>query len=102
VFVWICALALGGDVVASQGLDTVSVEALPQPLSPFKWMVIETEGKRHHAAPVNLAADKAHPHRSGPCANGNTVARAFAVSWRPLRFAAAPATSQTGVVLCRL
>ncbi len=53
------AKTLGEDYVRSQGLEKVSVHALPQPLSPFNWMVIVTEGQRHHVSLVNLAAERA-------------------------------------------
>jgi inner membrane protein len=58
------AKALGDDYVNTQGLENASVQALPQPLSPFNWMVIVSEGQRHHSSLVNLAGASASSKRS--------------------------------------
>ncbi|MEA3275578.1 MAG: metal-dependent hydrolase [Pseudomonadota bacterium] len=55
------ARALGEAYVNVHALEDASVHPLPQPLSPFNWLVIVTEGQRYHVALVNLAATDANP-----------------------------------------
>jgi inner membrane protein len=61
VFLQQQAKALGEAYVSAETLEDASVHSLPQPLSPFNWMVIVTEGRRHHVALVNLAAAETNP-----------------------------------------
>jgi inner membrane protein len=49
------AKSVGEQFATSQSLAQSSVHALPQPLSPFNWLIIVSDGQRHHAALVNLA-----------------------------------------------
>jgi inner membrane protein len=45
-----------GDIYAQdQGLTKSSVTALPQPLSPYNWSLIVSDGLHHHVGMVNLA-----------------------------------------------
>ena len=55
------AKALGSAYVRTHNLDGASVHPLPQPLSPFNWLIIVTEGQRYHVALVNLAATEVSP-----------------------------------------
>lgn len=61
VFLQQQAKALGETYVSAQALEHASIHSLPQPLSPFNWSIIVTEGQRYHMALVNLAAAKANP-----------------------------------------
>ena len=49
------AKSLGERLVRSQGLAQATVHALPQPPSPFNWLIIVSDGQRHQVALVNLA-----------------------------------------------
>lgn len=55
------AVAIGNGYAAAQQLQGASVRALPQPLSPFNWKIIVSEGDAYHEAYVDLAARKARP-----------------------------------------
>lgn len=73
------AVAIGNDYIAAQHLQGALVHALPQPLSPFHWKVIVSEGDTYHETYVNLAARKARP---APAAGATSLAH-IAVTYRP-------------------
>jgi inner membrane protein len=45
---------IGATYVQTQALNTAEVHALPQPLSPFNWKIIISDGDSYHIAHVNL------------------------------------------------
>ncbi len=49
------ARSIGADFVQANDLEQSTIYVLPQPLSPFNWLIIVTEGDQHHVAQVNLA-----------------------------------------------
>jgi len=54
------AESLGTDLVAANGWDQAGVTALPQPLTPFNWLVIVNNGYRYHVTRINLVFDPNH------------------------------------------
>ncbi len=48
------ASAIGREIVAREGLREATVHALPQPFSPFHWMVAIEEEKRYRLAWISL------------------------------------------------
>jgi inner membrane protein len=52
------ALRVGGDHAQARNLDGAVSHALPQPLSPFHWLVIVEHGDRYHTARINLGRDR--------------------------------------------
>lgn len=73
------AVAIGKNFVAVQHLRGASVHALPQPLSPFNWKIIVSEGDTYHETYVDLAARKARPT---PVAGATFLAH-IAATYRP-------------------
>ncbi len=54
------AESLGKDFVDAHHWDQATVAALAQPLTPFNWLVIVTQGQGYRVARVNLAFDPSH------------------------------------------
>ncbi len=50
------ASSMGETYARVQQLEQATSHALAQPLSPYNWLIIVTEGERYHLARVNLAA----------------------------------------------
>ncbi len=48
------AVAVGAAYAASRGLNAAEVSALPQPFSPFNWMLVVEEGNTYHLSYVSL------------------------------------------------
>jgi inner membrane protein len=48
------AIGIGERYRAAEGLDAVSVEALPQPLSPLRWKILVETGDAYHETSVDL------------------------------------------------
>lgn len=48
------ATNIGREYVAALNLNQATVQALPQPLSPFNWKLIVSNGERYHIANINL------------------------------------------------
>jgi inner membrane protein len=59
------AKELGWQHARNQGLASVRVTALPQPLSPFNWNVFIESGETYLIAAVNLRRDQALPPADG-------------------------------------
>jgi inner membrane protein len=51
------AIDIGSDYARAQRLDAAVSHALPQPLSPFHWLIIVQHGDTYHEARVNLFGD---------------------------------------------
>ncbi len=49
------AISLGEKFVKTEGVEQSTIHALPQPLSPFNWLILVSDGQQHHMALVNLA-----------------------------------------------
>lgn len=47
---------IGDNYARSEQLEQATSHAMAQPLSPFNWLIIVTEGEGYHVARVNLAA----------------------------------------------
>jgi inner membrane protein len=56
---------LGRAYVRGLALKDATVHALPQPLSPFNWLIIVKNGGRYHVARVNLASSGPGPEWYG-------------------------------------
>ena len=48
------ALTLARGYVQTRGLDTAAIHALPQPLSPFNWMLVVNRAERYDIAYISL------------------------------------------------
>jgi len=48
------ALALARNYVQTRGLDAAAIHALPQPLSPFNWMLVVNRAERYDIAYISL------------------------------------------------
>ncbi len=48
------ALTLARDYVQTRNLDAAAIHALPQPLSPFNWMLVVNQAERYDIAYVSL------------------------------------------------
>jgi inner membrane protein len=55
------AKAIGESYAKEHKLDQMSVTALPQPLSPFNWSIIISDGQVHHVGLANLASSEQLP-----------------------------------------
>ena len=55
------ATHIGREYVAALGLKHATVRALPQPLSPFNWKIIVSDGDAYHIANVNLRRTQSPP-----------------------------------------
>jgi inner membrane protein len=49
------AMAIGESYVRDRELTGSSIYALPQPLSPYNWSIIVSDGQHHHVGLVNMA-----------------------------------------------
>jgi len=56
------ATSIGETYARVQQLEQVTSRAVAQPLSPFNWLIIVTEGERYHLARVNLLAGDQQPN----------------------------------------
>lgn len=52
------AIATGADYARAQRLDAAASHALPQPLSPFHWLIIVQHGDSYHTTRINLAGGR--------------------------------------------
>ena len=73
------AEALGERYVEAKQLEGATVHTLPQPLSPFNWMVIVRQGENLHQALVNLRALKTSSDKHQP----SSLISRLAASYRP-------------------
>ena len=73
------ARALGVAYVEVKQLAGATVHALPQPLSPFNWMVVVNQGDSLHEALVNLKAPRRHSNEPRP----SLLLGRIAASYRP-------------------
>ena len=55
------ALDIAERYAAEHGLESASVHALPQPFSPFNWMLAASDDDFHHTAYISLWRDAAPP-----------------------------------------
>jgi inner membrane protein len=55
------ATSIGETYARVERLEQATSRALAQPLSPFNWLIIVSEGERYHIARVNLAAAGGQP-----------------------------------------
>ncbi len=69
------ALTIAGHYAAERGLETASIDALPQPFSPFNWMLVVTEDERYHLAYVSLLRKRVP---DPPSTDAGTLRRAWA------------------------
>jgi inner membrane protein len=73
------ALAVGERYVAERGIAGAGVSAVPQPFSPFNWMIVIVQADAYRLAYVNLAARDAPP---APPADAYWLTR-VAAAYRP-------------------
>jgi inner membrane protein len=73
------ALDVGTDYARTQRLEGAVSHALPQPLSPFHWLIIVAHGDDYHETRVDLAGGR---HAAAPAAAG-LLAR-LAAGFQPL------------------
>ncbi len=52
------AVAVGAAYIDAQRLDGARAQAIPQPLSPFNWLVVVEQEKTYHLATINLVRDE--------------------------------------------
>ena len=77
------AIDTGADYARAQRLEAAVSHALPQPLSPFHWLIIVQHGDTYHAARVNLAGG----HRASAPATAGFFTQLVA-SFQPVAAAA--------------
>ncbi len=77
------AIDIGTNYARAQRLDTATSHALPQPLSPFHWLIIVQHGDTYHEARVNLAGG----HRASAPATAGFLTRLVA-GFQPVAAAA--------------
>lgn len=74
------AVAFGNGYIAAHDLDSARAYAIPQPLSPFNWMVVVRQPDRYHQSHISLL--RAEPP-SEPAPDASLFGRLRAV-YRPL------------------
>lgn len=74
------AVAVANEFIAARHLESAKAHALPQPLSPFNWMVVVEQAAGYHRAYVNLLRSEVLPR---PPADASWFQRLKA-SYRPL------------------
>lgn len=77
------ALAAGRAYAARAGLDGAAVEALPQPFSPFHWMIVVSDPARYQLAYVSLVRNEP---AAAPSVDASWLRHVYA-SYRPLAHA---------------
>jgi inner membrane protein len=75
------AVALGQAYIAAQGLEPARAHAVPQPLSPFNWMVVVERPNAYHLAHVSLLRAETAPE---PPADASWSQR-LSASYRPVK-----------------
>lgn len=73
------AVAIGETYIAAQRLEAARAYAIPQPFSPFHWMVLVEQPKNYHLSYVSLWRSHAPPT---PAADAHWLAHVIA-SYRP-------------------
>lgn len=75
------AVAVGNGYVAALRLESAQVYALPQPLSPFNWMVVVEQPRIYHLAYLHLLRNEIKPK---PPADASWF-RSLDASYRPVK-----------------
>ena len=75
------AVAVGNAYVAAHRLASAQAYALPQPLSPFNWMVVVEQPRVYHLAYINLLRNEIRPR---PPADASWF-RSLNASYRPVK-----------------
>jgi len=93
------AIAIGEHYAQSQHLGEVSVYAVPQPFSPFNWMIVLRDKDRYRLAYVDLVASKPPAPPSADAMWLRKVAAAYwpadALQWKDIpRFGTTPMESE--------
>jgi inner membrane protein len=73
------ALAVARQYANNRGMEAASIHALPQPFSPFNWMLVVVQDDRYHLAYVSLLRKNVP---DPPSADAGTLRRAYA-AYRP-------------------
>jgi inner membrane protein len=75
------AVAVGNAYVAAHRLEFAQASAIPQPLSPFNWMVVVEQPQVYHLAYINLLRNEIKPK---PPADASWF-RSLNASYRPVK-----------------
>jgi inner membrane protein len=75
------AVAVGDAYIAANKLESAQAHAIPQPFSPFNWMVVVRQPRGYHLAHISLTRDTAPPR---PAENAWWFSRIDA-AYRPVR-----------------
>jgi inner membrane protein len=75
------AVAVGNAYIAAHRLESAQAHAIPQPLSPFNWMVVVEQSQGYHLAYVSLLRKEIKP-QSPPNASWF---RRLSASYRPVK-----------------
>lgn len=75
------AVAAGDEYIAARRLETAEAHALPQPLSPFNWMVVIEQPQGYHLAYINLLREESVPQTPADA----SWFRRLEASYRPVK-----------------
>jgi inner membrane protein len=77
------AVAVGNAYIVAHRFESAQAHAIPQPLSPFNWMVIVEQAKGYHLAYINLLRNDIAPQPPADAA----WFRSLNASYRPVKHA---------------